>query len=237
MILVARRSERLKDLSAELEAEHKAKSLVLPCDLANRELLDQLMGGTDDFLARDRVLTILVNNAGTGYWDYFGEQSASDVQRDIDLNVSALTTLCHAFVEKVREHGQPARILNISSLTALLATPRYAVYSATKAYVLRFSEILSYEFKKKKLKISICCSCPGGVLTEFMGQSGQELKGEVGMMTSKDVAESSVAAALSGKKVYVPGAMNKLSALARFLPSQLGMAAVERSMLITVKDK
>lgn len=235
LILVARRRERLEQLAGELTAAHGVACLVLPCDLADRVQLDGLMARTQDFLAEGRFLAALVNNAGTGVWDWFEKQDAATSQRDIDLNITALTTLCHAFLPLARQHRQPAYILNIASIAAFLPTPRFAVYSATKSYVLRFSEILAYELRDSN--ISVTCSCPGGVMTEFLEHAGQSLKGETGMMASAEVAKLAVDAMLRGDAVQVPGALNKASTLVRFLPRALQLPLVERSMLVTVQDK
>lgn len=235
VILVARRAERLEALATELSALG-VPALALSCDLADRQQLDALMDRATAWLQQQSLaLTVLINNAGTGVWDWFENQSAATSQRDIDLNITALTTLCHAFVPLAREHGQPSHILNIASLAALLPTPRFAVYSATKAYVQRFSEILGYELRDSHIRVT--CSCPGGVLTEFMEHAGQQLKGDTGIMASADVARLSVAAMFAGDTLYVPGALNKASALVRFLPRSLKLRLVEKSMLVTVQDK
>lgn len=235
LVLVARRRERLEALAAELQGRG-VKTLVLDCDLADRAQLNGLMARVQPWLAEQELtLTVLVNNAGTGVWDWFERQSRDISQRDIDLNITALTTLCHDFVALARSHGEPSHILNIASLAALLPTPRYAVYSATKAYVQRFSEILSYELRRTNIRVT--CSCPGGVLTEFIEHAGQELKGDTGMMASAEVARLSVAAMFASQTVFVPGALNKVSALVRFLPRSLKLRLVEKSMLVTVKDK
>lgn len=235
VILVARRTERLEALAQEL-AGHGVQTLVLACDLADRQQLDGLMTKAEDWLqSQALMLTVLVNNAGTGDWDWFENQSAATSQRDIDLNITALTTLSHAFVALARAHGQPAHILNIASLAAMLPTPRFAVYSATKAYVQRFSEILDYELRASNIRVT--CSCPGGVLTEFMQHAGQQLKGNTGMMSAAEVARLSVAAMFAGEGVYVPGALNKVSTLVRFLPRALKLRLVEKSMLVTIQDK
>ena len=171
------------------------------------------------------------------HWDYFDNQSVHSIQRDIDLNITALTTLSHAFVNIAAKHGQKSAILNIASLAALLPIPRFAVYSATKSNVLRLSNILSYELKKQQRDISVTCICPGGVLTEFSQQAGQELKGELGMMTSRDVAQQSVTAMFKGKRMFIPGVFNKISALTRFLPLRLKRFLLEQSMVVAVKDR
>jgi short-subunit dehydrogenase len=235
VILVARRRDRLETLAGELE-QAGGRCHVLPCDLADREQLNGLMGRAREWLQAEKLsLTVLVNNAGTGVWDWFVNQPREVSQRDIDVNVTALTTLSHDFVELAREHGQKSRILNIASLAGILPTARFAVYSATKAFVIRLTEIMAYELRDTD--ISVTASCPGGVLTEFMDHSGQTLKGDTGMMKSDQVARASLDALFSGRTVFVPGAMNRASAWGRILPRWLKMRIVEKAMLVTVEDK
>ncbi len=235
LILVARRRERLETLAAEL-ATGGIKVLVLDADLTVRDQLNGLFERVRAWLAEeDILLRVLVNNAGSGVWDWFRQQSRQVIQRDIDLNVTALTTLCHDFIALADEHGQPSYILNIASLAAMLPTPRYTVYSGTKAYVQRFSEILRYELRDTAIRVT--CSCPGGVMTEFMEHAGQELKGETGMMSSPEVARLAIQAMFAEQAIHIPGLLNRVSALVRFLPLSAKLRIVEKSMLVTVKDK
>lgn len=236
LILVARRKERLAELATELEQKEGIKVCVLDCDLSEREQLNALLPRADEWLtAHDLRLTSLVNNAGTGFWAYFEEQDPEFCQKDVDLNITALTTLTHGFITRAKQHGEHSRILNVASVAGLLPTPRYAVYSSTKAYVVNFTKILSYELKRGGHNISITAMCPGGVLTEFMAQSGQTLKNETGMMKSADVARMGVTAMNQGKLIFVPGLMNKAATLLRFLPDPIRGFLVERSMEVTVK--
>lgn len=234
LILVARRKERMDELAHELKNQYSTECLVLPCDLSDREQLNGLMSRTHDWLAQGRVLTVLVNNAGTGVWAPFEKQSADISQRDIDLNVIAPTTLTHAFIDVAKAHQQPAYILNVASLAGLLATPEYAVYSSTKSYMVRFSEILKHELRKTN--ISITCICPGGVLTEFMSKSGQDMKSDFGMMTSQSVADIGVASLFKKKLIVVPGLLNKVSALVRFLPRCVRLPVVHFTMSSAVHN-
>lgn len=234
LILVARREERLNELAAELKTSFNADSLVLPCDLTNRDELNGLFARTTTWLEQGRALTILVNNAGAGVWAYFHKQSAEVAQRDIDLNVTALTILSRQFVDVATAHNQPSYILNVASMAGILPTPRYAVYSSTKAFVMRLTELVAYELRSTNIQVS--CVCPGGVLTEFMDHSGQNLKGELGMMKSDVVANKAIEAMFKGKLFFVPGLMNKLTTFVRFLPRFVKLPAVERSMLLTVED-
>lgn len=235
LILVARRRDRLETLATEL-ATGGIKVLVLDTDLTVREQLNGLFERLRPWLAAEGLLLkVLVNNAGSGVWDWFRQQSREVIQRDIDLNVTALTTLCHDFIALADVHGEPSYILNIASLAAMLPTPRYAVYSGSKAYVQRFSEILHYELRDTAIRVT--CSCPGGVMTEFMERAGQELKGETGMMSSPDVARLAVQAMFAEQLMHVPGLLNRVSSLGRFLPLSVKLRLVEKSMLVTVKDK
>jgi short-subunit dehydrogenase len=234
LILVARRRDRLEVLAAELR-EHGVQALALDADLVDRGQLNSLMARCQNWLdEQGLLLTVLVNNAGTGVWDWFTNQTRETSQRDIDLNIAALTTLCHDFVALAMAHGQPSHILNVASLAAMLPTPRFAVYSASKAYVKRFSEILQYEIRHSQIRVT--CSCPGGVLTEFMALAGQELKGDTGMMASSVVARLAVEAMFAERTVHIPGTLNRLSSLVRFLPTSLAIRLVERGMLVTIKD-
>lgn len=236
LLLVARRRERLSELANELVRQHGVRCEVLDADLADRAQLNGLMARATAWLdAQGLALTMLVNNAGSGLWEWFEKQPRDIVQRDIDLNVTALTTLTHDFVHLARAHGRPAQVLNIASLAAMLPAARYTVYAGTKAYVLQFSEILRYELRSSN--IGVTCVCPGGVKTEFIALAGQELKGDTGMMESAEVARLSVDAALRGEVTYVPGMLNKVSTLVRFLPRGLKMPIVEKSMLVAVQEK
>lgn len=236
LILVARRKERLEALAAELAQQEGIKACVLDCDLSDRAQLDGLLPRADEWLASENLsLTALVNNAGTGYWADFVEQDPAFFQKDIDLNITALTTLAHGFIDRAKQHGRTSHILNVGSVAGLLPTPKYAVYSSTKAYVVNFTKILGYELKRAKANISITVMCPGGVLTEFMDQSGQTLKNETGMMKSDEVARLGIAAMKRKQLIFVPGLMNKAATLLRFLPDPIRGFLVERSMEVTVK--
>lgn len=235
LILVARREQKLLSLAQSIEKAHRVKVKVMACDLSNREQLLDLMPRVEAYLEEQSLsLSALVNNAGTGYWDEFVNQERSQIISDIDLNVTALTTLAHDFVAS-KYKANANYILNIASLAGLLATPRYSVYSATKAYVVRFSEILAYELKGSNT--SITCVCPGGVMTEFMEKAGQDLKGSTGMMSAESVAKYAVDSMLKKRLIKVPGLLNKVSLVLRFLPKTLQQKIVAQSMLVTVRAK
>lgn len=233
LIMVARREQRLLELQAELQSAFAIEALPLPCDLTDREQLSALFARASAWL-EGRRLDVLVNNAGMGVWAEFAKQQNSTSHQNIDLNITALTILSHDFVQYARQNNTPAYILNVASLAAILPTPRYSVYSASKIYVLRLSDIMSYELRHSN--ISISCICPGGVPTEFMSKSGQDMKTDFGMMQSTTVAKLAVAGMFAKKRVIVPGWINKISALLRFMPRFVAMPVILKTMQSVVHN-
>lgn len=237
LLLVARRQERLAELAAQLASRYPAQAFgSLPCDLADRTALNALMPRADAWLAdHHEQLVLLANNAGAGFWADLKDQDAARLQQDIDLNITAVTTLSHAFVTRALAHDQPAWLLNVASLAAFLPPPHFAAYAGSKAHVLTFSRLLAHELRHTQVHVT--CTCPGGVHTEFMENSNQEVFGKLGMMQADDVARLSLDALFAGKRVVIPGALNKLTLAARLLPEPLRNRAIERSMAMTVRAK
>jgi short-subunit dehydrogenase len=236
LVVTARRKERLEDLKKQIESQTQSSCYVLACDLTNRSSLQNLI---DESLKWSESiggeLSVLVNNAGSGVWDRFIEIPVETSQRDIDVNVVALTTLSYHFIREVKKKGNEASILNIASMAAFMPVANYAVYSATKAYVKHFSEVLDYELKETN--ISVTCVCPGGVKTEFVELAGQRLKDEKGIMSSPEVAKYSVVAMKKKKLIAVPGLLNRLSLSIRHLPNTILIPLVEKMMSLAVEKK
>ncbi len=162
LVLVARRMDRLESLKAELLAINP--DLRVECrrvDLTNAEQVEALCaeladGGFD--------LDFLINNAGFGDSGPFESSEWRKVERMLQVNVVALTALCHRLIPLLRRH-RPGAILNVSSVASFLPVPNLAVYAATKAYVSSFSEGLRAELRGTG--ISVTHLCPGPVDTEF----------------------------------------------------------------------
>ena len=160
LILAARRVERLEALAAEVAR----KGLTVHCLPVN--LADP--ADTDRFVARVRALNmkvnVLINNAGLGDHGLFEDSDWPRVEAMIDVNVTALTHVTHAFVKDLIATGD-AGILNVSSIASLLPLPQMAVYAATKAYVSSFTEALRAELRGTGVRV--LALCPGPVDTEF----------------------------------------------------------------------
>ena len=145
----------------------------------------------------------------------------------IDLNVRALTELSLSFVEALARHR--GGILNVASIAAFLPGPGMAVYYASKAYVLSFSEALHRELAPRGIKVSALC--PGPVETEFQARSGMVLPGaaKIFELPARRVAQIGYDGLMRGRRVVIAGIGNRIAvALMRFVPNALLMAAVDR---------
>jgi short-subunit dehydrogenase len=219
LVLVARRRDRLEALAAELGgAEIIALDLSEPG--APARLIAEIGG-------RGLEVATLINNAGFGLAGRFDALPLERQAEMTDLNVRALTLLCRLVLPPMIERGAGA-ILNVASTAAFQAGPNMAVYYASKAYVLSFTEALHQELKAKG--ISVTALCPGPTATEFFQVAGAE-KGRLARIATDPVAV--VRAGLDGlaknKAIVIPGAMNKATAFSnRLLPRALMRRIVAR---------
>lgn len=169
LILVARRADRLDTLAAELTGKHGIRAEVIAADLTAADAADTLMG---EIAKRGLTVDALINNAGFGARGDFGALDIAIQLGMIDLNCRTLVALCHAVLPGMIER-KSGGILNIASTAAFQPGPWMAVYYASKAFVLSFSEALHEEVKDKGVRVATLC--PGATRTEF---------GEVADMTS-----------------------------------------------------
>ncbi|MDE2383698.1 MAG: SDR family oxidoreductase [Alphaproteobacteria bacterium] len=219
LLLVARRAERLEALAAELAAKQGVQVLIEAADLSEPGAAAKLMQAV---ARRGLTVETLINNAGFGLK---GEFAALDGQRQsemIALNCTALTELCHAVLPGMiaRKSGG---ILNVASTAAFQAGPLMAVYYATKAYVLSFSEALHDEVKAQGVRVS--CLCPGATATEFATVAGmtQTALFKLAVGPEKVVADG-LAALKRNQAFIVSGFQNRLFAFG----TRLGPRALNR---------
>jgi short-subunit dehydrogenase len=205
LALVARRKDRLNTLADEIAASGQPRPEVIALDLAAKGSADAL---ARELSARNLEVEILVNNAGFGLIGGVGELDRGEQLEMIDLNVRALTDLSLAFIDQLARHK--GGILNIASLASFLPAPGMAVYYATKAYVLSFSEALHQEFRKKGVRVMALC--PGPVPTEFQARAGLEASQRHGLLelSASAIAEAGYRGFAAGKRLVVPGRVNKL---------------------------
>lgn len=166
LILVARRLDRLKNLASELTSEHGVKVAVVDLDLTEPAAVATLKTKVEK---HGMQVDILVNNAGFATSGGFENEDLARALNQIDLNVKALVALTHTFVRGMLERGSGA-VINIASTAAFQPVPTMAVYGATKAFVLSFSEALWAEFEEQGVRV--LSLCPGGTETEFFEVAG-----------------------------------------------------------------
>jgi uncharacterized protein len=210
LVLVARRKDRLEALAAEL-----GDARAVEADLSNSDAVDRLM---TDLAAHDEHVELLVNNAGFGLTGRFAELDGKRQRQMIDLNCGALVELAHAVLRGMIERKSGA-ILNVASTAAFQPGPGMAVYFATKAFVLSFSEALHEEVKKHGVGVSALC--PGPTATEFGEVAGfgpSNLLDNIAA-DSPSVVRAGLKGLKKGRAIVIPGLLNKSIAQAhRFFP-------------------
>jgi len=210
LVLVARRLDRLEALVTEIG---NARAVAL--DLGEAGAAGQLMA---DLAAHGERVSLLVNNAGFGLWGPFATLDGARQRAMIDLNCGALVELAHAVLPDMLARKAGA-ILNVASTAAFQSGPRIAVYFATKAFVLSFSEALHEEVRRDG--VSVTALCPGPTSTEFgevAGFAGNAAFASLSMAVGP-VVRSGLEAIDSGRAVAIPGLINKVGAQGhRFLP-------------------
>jgi uncharacterized protein len=224
LVLVARRQDRLEALADEIAASGRARPVVLAADLEQRDAAVKIRG---QLLLLELEPAFVVNNAGFGLVG-----SATALSRDeqlgmIDLNVRALTELSLIFVESLARHR--GGILNVASIAAFLPGPSMAVYYATKAFVLSFSEALHQELADRGVRVTALC--PGPVITEFQARSGMRINRAMSLVLVPPdrVAQIGYDGLMRGKRVVVAGLGNKIAAiLLRFVPHALLLRLVDQ---------
>jgi short-subunit dehydrogenase len=194
LICVARRADRLERLAAELSGPAHAVPFDLAADAAGlKPKIDQL--GLD--------VDLLVNNAGFGTYGRFTEIEAERDSEQVRLNCEAVVTLAHAFLPAMLERGRGG-IINVASTAGMQPLPYEAVYSASKAFALRFTEALWEELRETPIRV--LAVNPGPVPTEWQQVAGHE---DTGVVPGKIGAEQCVAESLDaydrGRRSVIPG--------------------------------
>jgi uncharacterized protein len=209
LVLVARSEDRLRELAAGLTADHGIRAQVLAADLTRPDSAGEIA----ETLARQGVqVDVLVNNAGFGA---HGQIAGIGVQRQLDVievNVAALTRLTALFLPGMLERGHGA-VLNVASTAAFQPGPNQAVYCATKAYVLSFTEALAEEVRGSGVRVS--CLAPGATDTQFAAQADMTgtLAFRLGMMAAEPVARAGHDGLRRGKTLVIPGLRNRAMTL------------------------
>jgi uncharacterized protein len=223
LILIARREQRLAELANTIAAQGHKRPLMLPLDLARPDAVERIGHALTSL---DVEPEFVVNNAGFGL---FGAAATLDLNEQlamIDLNVRLLTDLSLAFIAPLQRRR--GGILNVASVAGFLPGPGMAVYYASKAYVVSFSEALHRELKPRGVRVTVLC--PGPVPTEFQARAGGRSERFPRLITqpAERVAQEGYRGLMAGRRLVIPGFANRLvTFLLRLTPRQLALAGVE----------
>lgn len=225
--LVARRADRLAKLADEIAASGGAAPIVIVCDLEHPDAGDQI----DATLTAERVeVEYVVNNAGFGLFGRAIERDRAEQLGIIAVNIRALTDLSLRFSDSLIRHR--GGILNVASVAGFLPGPGMAVYYASKAYVLSFSEALRRELGPRGVRVTALC--PGPVPSEFQARAGflPGFDSQILNVSASDVATAGYRGLMSNKRAVLPGlGIKMVPLLLRLFPRGFILAAVGRFQL------
>ncbi|MBV8549677.1 MAG: SDR family oxidoreductase [Acidobacteriaceae bacterium] len=225
VVLTARSEPQLESLADEIRRETGRTAVVLARDLsypaAPREIFDDLGG-------RGIAIDVLINNAGFGLNGLSWQLPYDECMKMIQVNITALTALTRLFLP-VFVQRRSGRILNIASTAAFQPGPLMAVYYATKAYVLSFSEAIHNE--ARDFGVTVTCLCPGATKTEFdkrAGMANSRLFTSGRAMDAATVAQIGYDAMMEGKPEVIAGGLNALIAFSTRFASRQTTASIAR---------
>ncbi len=221
LVIAARRTDRLEALAGELRSAHGVDVKVLAADLAQAGAPQRLFEAAQSL---GRRIDILVNNAGFGLFGPFLEQTLAQIDEMIAVDIRAVTVLTRLFAETMKQQGG-GYILQVASYAALVPIPRYAVYSGAKAHVIAFTQALSAELQKNKVRLSVVA--PGFMATEFHDVSNHKktLLMKLTTVPVRWTAKRAVAGMFKGKLLITPGAVYRVNNWLRpFTPRRMQTA-------------
>jgi short-subunit dehydrogenase len=221
--LVARREKEMVLLATELAVSAKYKPHVITADLQRSDAPARI---AHELLGRGLEPAIVVNNAGFGLHGPAADIDRGEQLAMIDLNVRALTDLSLRWIDGIVKHK--GGILNVASVAGFMPGPNMAVYYATKAYVLSFSEALSRELEPLGVRVTVLC--PGPVKTEFQMRAGIDARRPSRLLdrTADQVAQAGYDGFMAGKRLVIPGVGNKIvSLMPKLLPRGLVLKTLE----------
>lgn len=234
LILVARSEARLHELAAALRQAHHIQATVLACDLSDPNVVETVWSEVE---RQNLTVDVLVNNAGYGQWGRFVDLDEAELLNMLSLNVLTLTALTRRFLPPMIARGW-GRVLNVGSTASFQPVPLLAVYAASKAYVLSFSEALAQETRGTGVRVTALC--PGVTRTGF--QARARIEGArspltmLGVMEAERVARVGYRALMRGQAVAVPGVLNQLIVSAQRLAPRALIRAIGEWMMSPMRS-
>jgi uncharacterized protein len=224
LALTARRADRLAALATELKSSGRGEPIVIACDLEAADAGDRIEAALG---AAGVEVEYLVNNAGFGLFGQSFDLDRAGQLGTVDVNIRALTDLSLRFSKSlIRNRGG---LLNVGSVAGFLPGPGMAVYYASKAYVISFTEALRKELEPYGVRVTVLC--PGPVQTEFQARAGFNPGFDSSMLdvSPRDVAEQAYRGLMANKRAVLPGfGVKMVPLMLRLVPRAFVLAAVGR---------
>lgn len=215
IILVSRNEEKLKSRRNDLQSRFDVPVKYIACELTKSNAVDLVFEKLNDWQA---TVDFLVNNAGFNECGFFINTDTEQETKMIDLHIRFVTQLTKRILPMMKENNY-GRIVNVGSTGSFMSTPSDAVYFATKAYIMSFSNALCGELKKTNIKITLLC--PGATETEFAAKANMQdtLLFKYAVMKPESVVEKAYSKMIKGRRLCIPGLYNKLIILfSKILP-------------------
>ena len=206
LILVARNEQKLKQQQAALQETYHVEVRYISQDLTQENAAGFIMGHIDQWKV---TIDVLVNNAGFNECGFFVDTSLDRELEMINMHIRFVTELTKHILVHMKENGY-GRILNVGSTGSFIPSPTDAVYSATKAYIMSFSNALCGELGKTDIKVTTLC--PGATETEFAAKANIQntLLFKIAVMKPEKVVKTAYRKMMKGKRLVIPGVYNKL---------------------------
>ncbi len=208
LILVARSEKKLEDIATKYKKESAIEIITYAMDLGITNSAEKLYSCIKK---RNVIVDILINNAGIGDYGNIVDCENSKALTMIQLNITTLTELTMLFVKDMKQRNY-GKIINVASTASFQPIPKFAIYSATKSYVLNFTGALHFELKGTA--VSISALCPGPTATKFKKSANMKDSKlfKSGVMDAKTVAEIGYRGMMNNKMTIIPGIKNKIMA-------------------------
>jgi short-subunit dehydrogenase len=222
LALTARRADRLGAIAHEITSAGGKAPIVIPCDLQDRDAVDKIEAA---LRAADVEVEYLVNNAGFGLFGKAIELDRAEQLGIIDVNIRALADLTLRFAPSVSKHR--GGVLNVGSIAGFLPGPGMAMYYASKAFVISFTEALRQELKPYGVRVTVLC--PGPVPTEFQVRAGFQPGFDSAILdvSPAEVARQGYRGLMANKRAVLPGlGIKAVPLMLRLFPRGFILAAV-----------
>jgi len=206
LLIVARNEKKLLEIKNEFEEQFKIDVFTVTADLSSNEGIQTVYDAVN---TNKLIVSYLVNNAGFGDYGAFIDRRMEKYKEMIQLNIVSLTELSYHFGKEMVKRGK-GRILNVASMAGLQPDPNFAVYGATKAYVISISEAIHKEFENTGVSVTVLS--PGATASNFMERADMNSAKlyASGVMASLDVAMEGYNGMMKGKLHVIPGFKNKI---------------------------